>query len=44
MAGRGRKFKFHGSFKTKKAAKKREATCACFILKRAKRYLVLEKN
>lgn len=48
MAGKGRKVKFHGAFKTKKAAKRKEATCPCFILPRmirgAKRFLVLERK
>lgn len=46
-----KKFKFHGAFKTKAAARRREksAPChdSCFILKRmvrkAKRFIVLER-
>lgn len=48
MAGKGRKFKFHGAFKSKKAAvkKERSASCkGCFIVDRmvrgVKRHIVL---
>jgi hypothetical protein len=52
MAGKGTKFKFHGAFKKKEDAIRKESTCDCFI-RRTKmkhgrrsflRYLVLEKK
>lgn len=47
MSGRGKKFKFHGSFKSKAKAKRKEETCNCFIKKlkvRGKpRFAVLER-
>jgi hypothetical protein len=52
MAGKGRKFKFHGAFKTKARAKHKERSEAChghcFILKRmvrgVSRFMVLERR
>ena len=52
MAGRPRKFRVHGAYKSKAKAKRKEksAAChgACFIIPRivrgAKRFLVLEKR
>ena len=48
MAGSGRKFKFHGAFKKKSAAKRKEATCSCFIRRKrvrgVLRYFVLERK
>lgn len=52
MAGTGKRFKFHGAFKTKKdaVAKERNAACnsKCFVLPRrvrgSRRYLVLERR
>lgn len=51
MAGRLKKFKVHGAYKTKAAARRKEKSAAChgscFILKRmvrnAKRFIVLER-
>lgn len=52
MAGRGRKFKFHGAYKSKSAARSKEKSEACdnkcFILPRkirgGRRFVVLERR
>jgi len=48
MSKSGRKFVFHGAFKSKSAAvrKERSRSCGgrCFILRRKKRYFVLSRK
>lgn len=42
MAGKGRNFTFHGAFKTKRSAVKKERSVGGFIVKRSNRFYVLK--